>query len=74
MGLLVNTLAGDEMYPVLNRDNLAIPVQMQLSQQKKPFLNDLLYFWNIAYILNILQKKKITLTDFVFPKLRTPNR
>ena len=47
---------------------------MQLSQQKKPFLNDLLYFWNVAYILSILQKKKITLTDFVFPKLRTSNR
>ena len=47
---------------------------MQLSQQKKPFLNDLLHFWNVAYILNILQKKKIILIDFVFPKLRTPNR
>ena len=37
LGLLVNTLAADEKYPVLNRDNLTIPVQMQLSQKEKTF-------------------------------------
>ena len=37
MGLLVNTLAADEEYPVLNTDNLTIPIQMQLSQKKKTF-------------------------------------
>ena len=37
LGLLVNTLATDEKYPVLNRDNLTIPIQMQLSQKKKIF-------------------------------------
>ena len=35
LGLLVNTLAGNEKYPVLNRDNLTIPIQMQLSQKQK---------------------------------------
>ena len=35
--LLVNTLDVDERYPVLNRDNLTIPIQMQLSQKKKTF-------------------------------------
>ena len=30
-GLLVNTLAPDEMYPALNRDNLTITIQMILS-------------------------------------------
>ena len=35
--LLVNTLAADEKYPVLNRDNLTIPIQMQLSQKQKTF-------------------------------------
>ena len=29
--LLVNTLAADEKYPVLNRNNLTTPIQMQLS-------------------------------------------
>ena len=33
----VNTLAADEKYPVLNRDNLTIPIQMQLSQKQKNF-------------------------------------
>ena len=35
--LLVNTLASNEKYPVLNRDNLTIPIQMQLSQKPKTF-------------------------------------
>ena len=34
---LVNTLAADEKYPVLNRDNLTIPIQMQLSEKEKGF-------------------------------------
>ena len=33
----VNTLAADEKYLVLNRDNLTIPIQMQLSQKQKNF-------------------------------------
>ena len=37
LGLPVNTLAADEKYPVLNRDNLTIPIQMQLSQKQKTF-------------------------------------
>ena len=37
MGLLVKKLAADDKYPVLNRDNLTIPIQMQLSQKKKTF-------------------------------------
>ena len=37
LGLLVNTLAADEKYPVLNRDSLTIPIQMQLSQKQKKF-------------------------------------
>ena len=37
LGLLVKKLAADDNYPVLNRDNLTIPIQMQLSQKKKTF-------------------------------------
>ena len=33
LGLLVNTSATNEKYSVLNRDNLPIPIQMQLSQK-----------------------------------------
>ena len=44
LGLLVNTLATDEKYPVLNRENLTILIQMEFSQKQKPFLNFLLRF------------------------------
>ena len=36
-GLLVKTLAADEKYLLLKRDNLTIPIQMQLSQKQKTF-------------------------------------
>ena len=35
--LLVNTLAVDEMYVVLNREDITIPIQMQLSQKPNTF-------------------------------------
>ena len=37
LGLPVNTLATDENYPVLNRDNLTIGIEMILSQKQKYF-------------------------------------
>ena len=37
LGMLVNTLAADKKYRVLNRDNLTIPIQMQLSEKQKTF-------------------------------------
>ena len=37
LGLLINTLAANENHPVLNRDNLKIPIQMQLSRKQKFF-------------------------------------
>ena len=36
-GLLVNTMAVNEKYPVLIRDNLTIPIQMQISEEQKTF-------------------------------------
>ena len=72
LGLLVDTLTANENYPVLNRDNLTIPIQMQLSQKRKSFCF-LLDFWKLGEILNILTKKMM-LIDFVISKLRTPKR
>ena len=37
LGFHVNTLSTDEKYSLLNRDNLMIPIQMQLSQKQKTF-------------------------------------
>ena len=44
-GMLVNTLAADEKYPVLNRENLTGPIQKQLYQKKKLFLNFTISSW-----------------------------
>ena len=44
LGLLVNTLAADEKHLFLNRDNLTIPIQMQLSRKQKFLLNFFLHF------------------------------
>ena len=45
LGLLVNTLATDEKYTVLNRDNLSIPIQIQLSEKQKNFSQHFAAFW-----------------------------
>ena len=37
LGLFVNTLANDEKNPVLNRQNLTIPIQTKLSEKQKTF-------------------------------------
>ena len=69
--LLVNTLAADEKYPVLNRDNLTIPIQMQLSQKQKTFSQFFAAFLKSS--LNFKHfEKKMTLIAFVFWKLLTP--
>ena len=36
-GLVANTLANDEKYPVLNKYNLTIPIEIQLSEKEKTF-------------------------------------
>ena len=70
LGLLVNTLAVDGKYSVLNRDNSTIPIQMQLSQKQRKSSLFFLHFWNLDDILKIWNEKMIPI-DFAFPKLRT---
>ena len=54
---LVNTLAADEMYSFLNRDNLTIPIQMQLSQKQKTFSQFLAIFLKSKLNLEYFRKK-----------------
>ena len=54
LGLVDNTLAADEKYPVLNRDNLTIPIQMQLSQKQKTF----------SQFFAALSKSRLNFKDF----------
>ena len=70
LGLLANTLATNEKYPVLNRGNLTVPIQMQLSEKQKTFSRIFAAFLKSQLNFNNL-KKKVNLTAFVFPKLRS---
>ena len=48
--LFANTLPADDNYYLLNRDNLAEPIQMQLSQKQKSFSE--FFFAFLKSILN----------------------
>ena len=69
LGLLVNTFATDKKYPVLNRDNLTIPIQMQLSKKQESFSKFFAPFlkssWNSECFL-----KKDDLHSFCISKIR----
>ena len=56
-GLLVNTLAAKEKYPVVNRDNLTISIQMQLSQRRKTFSEFFAAFWKSGVNFECFEKK-----------------
>ena len=54
----VNTLPADEKYYLLNRDNLAQPIQMQLSQKQKTFAEFFFFFAFLKYILTFKHLSK----------------
>ena len=63
--LLVNTLAANEKYPVLNRDNLTIPIQMQLSQKQKTFSRFFAAFLKYRLNIELFEKKCYPQSFFV---------
>ena len=71
-GLFVNTLAADEKYPLLKRNNLTIPIEMQLSQKHKTFSRFYTAFLKSRWTFEHFDKKKLMVMDFVISKLRTP--
>ena len=52
----MNTLAADEKYLDLQRDNLTLPIQMQCSQTQKTFSQFLAVF--LKYIFHFKQSEK----------------
>ena len=58
--VFLNTLTADEKYYLLNRDNLAQPIQMQLSQKQKTFPEFFFFFGSLKCILTFkhLPKKR----------------
>ena len=61
----------DEKHYLLNRGNLAQPIQMQLYQKQKNFSDFFCCFYTLYEILNNFEKKIILIAD-VFPQLRGP--
>ena len=55
--LLVNTLASDEKYLVLHRDNLTIPIQMKVSTKQKHFSEFFPAFLKFTLNFNHFEKK-----------------
>ena len=69
--MFINTLPADEKYYLLNRDNLAQPIHMQLSQKQKIFSQ--FPFGFLKSILNYKHfAKKMTLRPDVFPEIPSP--
>ena len=57
LGLVVKKLPAHEKYPVLNRDNLRIPIDMQLSQKQKTLSQFFAGFLKSAIKLKYFEKK-----------------
>ena len=68
--VFVNRLTSDGKYPVEHCKNLQHPIQTELFEKRKLFLNFLLHFLNLHQILNFLTKRIIVIAN-VFPKLET---
>ena len=71
--MLVNTLVANEKYPVLNRDNLTIPIQMQLSQKQKTFSSFFAAFLNSSWNFERLEKKNDPYSFCIFEVTASEN-
>ena len=47
LGFFLTTMTADYKYLVQDCENLPLPIQMQVSEKQKLFLNFLLHFWNL---------------------------
>ena len=66
LGPLVNTLAADEKYRVLNGENLTILIQMQLSQKSKTYPEFFAGFLRFSLNFNHFEKKDGPLRFCIF--------
>ena len=66
LGLLVNTLATDEKYNVLNRDNLTTPIHIQLSQKQKKICSVFAAFLKVRLNFNDFEEKDDPHGFFIF--------
>ena len=71
LSLFVNTLTADDKHYLLNRDNLAQPIQMEVSQKQKPFAQFFFAFLKSIFNFKHLPKKMTLIAD-VFPEIPAP--
>ena len=57
LSLFVNTLTADDKHYLLNRDNLAQPIQMEVSQKQKSFAQFFFAFLKSIFNFKHLPKK-----------------
>ena len=69
--LFVDTWTVDDKYSLLNRENSMQAIQMHLSEKPKTFVVFLCAFFKSKSNFEHF-RKKMTLIDYVFSKLRTP--
>ena len=55
--MFLNILTGDDKYSLLNRDNLRLPIQMQLSHKQKTFSQYVSEFLKTRLSFKYFQKK-----------------
>ena len=68
--VFVNRLTADGKYHVEGFEDLQLPIEMELSEKPKLYLNFLFHFSNVHQMFNILKKRMIVIAN-VFPKLET---
>ena len=59
LGIFINTMVADEMFPLRNRDNLRHLIDIQLSKKLKHFLKFLQHFWTPHQTFDILKKRRV---------------
>ena len=56
--MFLNTLSTDGKHPIEDRENLPLPIQMQLSEKQKTFSEFFVSFMNCRSIFKHFEKKK----------------
>ena len=72
--MLVNTSASSEKFPVLNTENLTIPIQMQLSKKKKTLPQFLAAFMKSRLNFIIFESKYYPQRFCIFEVTDSDNR
>ena len=71
--LLINTWPAEKKYPLFNRDNLMVPIQLQLSQKQKTFFEFCAALFKSGLNFNHFEKKESRHRFCIFDVTDTKN-